>query len=84
MRSAGPQSNMRHTAFADSSAAAPEAAAVTGAAVALDPARSLRDSIFRTVGSTKGHNTGLRATATQHSLGTNAVAYQAKLLDLPS
>ena len=74
---------MRHSAFTDSSAAAAPAA-VTGAAVALDPARSLRDSIFRTVGSTKGHNTGLSATVTQHSLGTNAVAYQATLLDLPS
>ena len=74
---------MHHTAFAASSAAAAPVA-VPAKAVALDPARSLRDSIFRTVGSTKGHNTGLRATATQHSLGTNAVAYQATLLDLPS
>ncbi len=74
---------MHHIAFADSSAAAAPAA-VTGAAVALDQARSLSDAIFRTVCSTEGRNTGLRATVTQHSLGANAVAHQATLLDLPS
>ena len=81
IRSAGPQSNMHHTAFAASSAAP---AAVTGKAVASNQDSSLRDAIFRTVSSTKGHNTDLRATVTQHRLGTNAVAYQAMLLDLPS
>lgn len=68
---------MRHTTFADSSAAAP-------AAAALAPARSLRESVFRKANYTEGRNTDLRATVTQHSLGSKVVAHQATLLDLPS
>ena len=74
---------MHHTAFTASLAAAAPVAA-PAKAVALDQARSLSDAIFRTVCSTEGRNTDLRATVTQHSLGSNAVAYQAMLLDLPS
>lgn len=79
------QGNLRRTAFTDStSAAAAPATSVTGTAIALDPTRSPRDSVFRKASYTEVHNTGLRVTATQHSLGTNAVAHQATLLDLPS
>ena len=70
---------MRHTDFADSSAAAaPEAS------VALDQAHSLRAAIFRTVGCTEGRNTGLSTTTTQHGLRSSAAVHQAAVLDLPS
>lgn len=68
---------MRHTAFADSSAAAP-------AAAALAPARSLRESVFRKANYTEGRNTDLSTTATQHGLRSSAAVHQAAVLDLPS